>query len=186
MRRLPVFTIALFFFAAPVWSAPFERAADDLASEARAAAMEGKLLAVLFEQKDCDYCHVLRADVLSNDKAEVFGKIFRSIRVAIDQSDTIKPPKGESLPRSQWAEKLGVFATPAFVFFDGEGNFVYRHLGTLASPEELILLGQFIRDEAYEQLPWTVWRDAHGGVTTIRRAEEHKDPHKEHAQHQHH
>ena len=179
MRRLPAFAFVLCFFASSVWSAPFERAVDDLASEARAAAVEGKLLAVLFEQKDCDYCRALRADVLSNDKAAAFGKNFRTVRVAFDQSDTIKPPKGESLPRPQWAEKLGVFATPAFVFFDGTGNFVYRHLGTLSSPEELILLGQFIRDEAYEQLPWTAYRDAHGGATTIRRAEKHKD----HAQH---
>jgi thioredoxin-related protein len=156
---LPFLAAAL--LALPAQSAPFARGADDLAVEARAAAREGKLLAVLFEQRDCDYCHALR-ETLAQRAAASFEQRFRTVHVAIDRADIIETPKGDALPRPQWAEKLGVFATPAIVFFDGEGGLVYRHLGALSSPEELILLGRFIHEQAYEEAPWGAYRDAHG------------------------
>ncbi|MDR1463049.1 MAG: thioredoxin fold domain-containing protein [Azoarcus sp.] len=161
MKRF-LLLLAAFFTALPAQGEPFGRGADDLAAETRAAAEEGKLLAVLFEQQDCVYCHALRNEVLTHGEAAVFEQRFRTVKVAIDVADALKTPKGDSLPSAaQWAEKLGVSGTPAFVFFDGEGGLVYRHTGTLSSPRELILLGRFIHEQAYEEAPWAAYRDAH-------------------------
>ncbi|MDR2261518.1 MAG: thioredoxin fold domain-containing protein [Azoarcus sp.] len=151
--------LAAFLIALPARGALFEHDADDLAAEVRAAAREGKLLAVLFEQRDCDHCRALRAEVLAHGEAEAFARRYRTVKVAIDRAEAIKTPQGDSLPRWQWAGKLGVVATPAFIFFDG-GGIVYRHLGTLSSPGELILLGRFIHERAYEEAPWAAYRDA--------------------------
>ncbi|MDR2093164.1 MAG: thioredoxin fold domain-containing protein [Azoarcus sp.] len=153
--------LAACLIALPARGALFEQGADDLAAEARAAAREGKLLAVLFEQEDCDFCRALR-EVLAHGKAASFAQGYRTVKVAIDRAETITTPKGDSLPSAQWAERLGIVGTPAFVFFDGGGAIVYRHLGTLSSPGELILLGRFIHEQAYEEAPWAAYRDAHG------------------------
>jgi thioredoxin-related protein len=137
---------------------PFSRHADDFAQETQAAQKEGKLLAVLFELQDCPNCRQLKAEVLAKNPAGEIERHFRTVSVTVDQPGDITTPRGEKLPRSQWADKVGVFATPALGFFDGKGQLVYRHLGTLSTAEELILLGRYITEQAFEDAPWPDWR----------------------------
>jgi thioredoxin-related protein len=154
------------FAAAPLQGAPFERHTDDLARETRSAGQEGKLLAVLFELEDCPNCRELRADVLSKARATAFERHFRTVSVTIDaRKNPLTLPDGASLPRGEWALKLGIYATPALGFFDGKGQLVYRHLGTLSSAEELVLLGRYIAEEAFDEAPWFIWRDLQLGKT---------------------
>ncbi|GHT87748.1 hypothetical protein AGMMS49543_24490 [Betaproteobacteria bacterium] len=147
----------------PLQAAPFERHADNLAREVQAAHRDGKQLAVLFELSDCPSCHELKAEVLSKPGAGAFEQHFRTVSVTIDQQGELTTPRGDKQPRDQWATRLGVFATPALGFFDEKGQLVYRHLGTLHSAEELILLGRYIAEQGFEDAPWTDWRDAHLG-----------------------
>ncbi|MDR2688946.1 MAG: thioredoxin fold domain-containing protein [Azoarcus sp.] len=163
----------------PLHAAPFERQTDDFAREIDAARQQGKLLAVLFELEDCPNCRELKAEVLSKSAANAFEQHFHTVSLTVDQQGNITTPSGETLPRDQWAGKLGVFATPAFGFFDGKGQYIYRHLGTLSSPEELVLLGRYIVEQAFEDAPWSVWRDAQSGAT----AAIHDDGHAEHDGH---
>lgn len=167
----------------PLQAAPFERHADNLAQEVQAAHHEGKQLAVLFELTDCPNCHELKAEVLSKSQAGAFEQHFRTVSVTVDQHGELTTPRGEKLPRDQWATQLGVFATPAVGFFDDQGQLVYRHLGTLHSPQELILLGRYIAEQAFDDAPWSDWRDAH--LSEAPNKAHHPNAPEHHEQHDH-
>jgi thioredoxin-related protein len=127
-----------------------------LDSEARMAGAEQKLLIVLFELEDCDYCRALRADVFPAKGLEKrLNAHFRTVAVYLDGDEAITTPSGETLPRKAWAEKLRVLGTPAFIFFDGQGQLVYRHLGSVADAAELQLLASYVQNAAYEEQPWS-------------------------------
>ena len=174
----------------PLQAAPFERHADNLAQEVQAAHKDGKQLAVLFELSDCPNCHELKAEVLSKTQAGAFEQHFRTVSVTIDQQGELTTPRGDKLSREQWATQVGVFATPALGFFDDKCQLVYRHLGTLHSPQELILLGRYIAEQGFEDAPWTDWRDAHLSEVKAEGHESHAGTHhpgahEHHEQHDH-
>jgi thioredoxin-related protein len=156
--RLPLAFLLLFFLALPAQAALFQNVSSKLAGEAQKAQQEGKLLVVLFELEDCDICQRLKADVFSEyDTERQFGRDFRAVSVSLDQDAEITTPDGKIMSRQRWAQQIGVVGTPAFAFFDGHGKLLYRHLGPVANRQELLLLGRYVRTEAFENLPWSVY-----------------------------
>jgi thioredoxin-related protein len=49
-----------------------------------------------------------------------------------------------------FAQSSKVKGTPTFVFYDLSGNEVARVFGTIETPEEFLLLGQFVASGAYK------------------------------------
>lgn len=133
----------------------------DLAREVAAGSREGRLLAVLFEQEDCDACRQLRSKVLSNKATEKdFAARYRSVAVNLSADAELVTPGGQSLAPKRWAERLRVVGTPAVAFFDGKGRLLYRHVGPLASGRELELLGRYVATEEYERRPFAAYLQA--------------------------
>jgi thioredoxin-related protein len=150
---------ACLFFTLPAQAALFQDSSPELAQETQKAAQEGQLLVVLFELEDCDLCRRLKADVFSGHETErLFSRHFRTVSVNLDHSADITTPDGKALPRQAWASRIGVLGTPALVFFDARGRLIYRHLGPVADGAELLLLGRYVRTEAFDDLPWALYR----------------------------
>ena len=49
-----------------------------------------------------------------------------------------------------YAQTLKVRATPTFIFYDLAGNEAVRIVGPLQTPEEFLLLGDFVTSGAYK------------------------------------
>jgi len=146
--------IALLAWQLPAQAALFERAPSDLQAEVRAAAAEGKQLAVFLTLPDCPGCLEMERTVHRNATLEKrFARKFRSVRLDIAQSAAIIDPAGRKVAPGDFAKRLRAVATPSFAFFDGQGNTLYRYTGTL-DVGGLRELGNFVASAAYEAKPF--------------------------------
>lgn len=177
-HTLAVFALA---FATTAAAAPlFEQRASDLQAEVAAAARDGKTLAVLFEMHDCQPCAALKKNVFPDRSAvRRFGKEFRTVKVALDESTPLTDPQGTAQTPAALAGRYRVAGTPAIVFLDRQGRLLYRHLGPLADGRTLNLLGRFVRDAHYEQRPFNDFLRAQstGALQKPAASSDHAGPH---------
>ncbi len=132
----------------------FTREATDLQAEARAARTEGRKLAVAFTLPDCPGCREMERTVFQDPGVTArFSRHYRSVKVDLARSEPILDLAGRRGSAGDFARQLGAFATPSFAFFDGRGEFLYRHTGTLAAAD-FSRLGQYVAKAAYEQYPF--------------------------------
>lgn len=141
--------------AAGAGEALFSREASNLQAEAQAARAEGKKLAVAFTLPDCPGCREMERRVFQAPGVTArFSRRYRSVRVDLGRSEPIADLKGQRAPAADLARRLGAFATPAFAFFDGRGEFLYRHTGTL-SATDFKRLGRYVAQARYERQPFS-------------------------------
>ncbi len=132
----------------------FTREATDLQAEARAARAEGRKLAVAFTLPDCPGCREMERTVFQDPGVTArFSRHYRSVKVDLARSEPILDLAGRRGSAGDFARQLGAFATPSFAFFDGRGEFLYRHTGTLAAAD-FSRLGQYVAKAEYEQYPF--------------------------------
>lgn len=132
----------------------FSRETADLQAEARAARAEGRKLAVAFTLPDCPGCREMERSVFRDPAvASRFARQFRSVQVDLAHSEAIASPDGQRLPATEFARRLGAFATPSFAFFDGSGAFLYRSTGTLEAAD-FTRLGRYVARAGYEERPF--------------------------------
>jgi thioredoxin-related protein len=162
--------VALLAVAAPARAELFSASATDLAAEATAAAREGKQLAVLFEQEDCDACRKLKKTVLSDKATErLFGRGYRTVSVNLTKDSDITLPDGKAQSPKAWAGRLRIVGTPAIAFFDKNGQLLYRHVGAPADSQEFVLLGRYVASAEYEKRPFVSYLSAQrlGGRASV-------------------
>lgn len=148
-----VFALAL-PIAALAHETPFADRGGDLQDELRQARATGQGLAVLFEQDDCPACARLRRDVLAQPAAPAALRGWRTLTLGLADGTTVVAPRGGAEPALDFANRLGVFGTPALVFFDRDGGPIYRHLGGLRDARDLALLTRFVAARRFERQPF--------------------------------
>jgi thioredoxin-related protein len=85
-----------------------------------------KPLLVLMEMKQCSPCDELHQQVL---KKPELSKTLQSLDIAVVDVWSAEPvitPSGERLESTKWAESLGIQYTPSLLFFDKQGQEVFR------------------------------------------------------------
>jgi len=135
----------------------------DLA-EARADRKQALLL--MFEQEGCPGCAHMRRNVLSRkDVQDFYRKHFVNPSLDIHGSIPLKDPTGRDSTEKTYAQAIKVRATPTFVFYDLTGGEIARVVGPVETPEEFILLGQFVASGAYKTGTFARYKDqkAKGG-----------------------
>lgn len=172
--------------SAPAQAALFERATNDLQAEAQAAGREGKRLAVLLTLPDCPGCRDMEAKVYRDEALEKsFAGKFRNVRLDISQTSSLIDPAGQPSTPARLASRLRAIGTPAFLFFDAQGNVLYRHLGTL-DRDGFRQLADYVDREEYERRPFQADISASPARTALqaeRRRAAH--PHDSHGAHDH-
>ncbi|MDR2113304.1 MAG: thioredoxin fold domain-containing protein [Candidatus Accumulibacter sp.] len=154
----PRFAAALFAFAfsAPAPAALFDADAADLQAEIRAAGREGRRLAVFFELPGCPECGKMKRLVFPDPGVEErFGRAYLTRRIDLASAAPIVDADGRRRAPAELAERLRIFAAPAFVFFDAGGLPEYRHVGSLTRPADFALLGRFVAEAIYENRPFS-------------------------------
>lgn len=129
----------------------FTQTFGDLREEIAVAGEEGKMGMLLFFTADaCSYCqHMLEKVFTDPDVQDWYRKRFVSIAVDIHGDVELTDFDGITLPSKVFSDHRKVFLTPVVAFIDLDGNEIYRHLGMVRTPEEMLLLGQYIEGQHY-------------------------------------
>ncbi len=154
-RRVVAFWAAVLATALPVQAALFEHSTRDLQTEARTAAAAGKQLAVFLSLAECAGCLEMEHTVFRDARLEAaFARGFRGVRLDIADPVEIIDPAGRAVAPAEFARRLRVVGTPSLAFFDGEGQPLYRHTGTLDARGFAKLI-DFVARAEYEQRPFS-------------------------------
>jgi thioredoxin-related protein len=178
MTVRPTFTcllIALVIFAASVTFAAtpdtrnpreffFTQTFGDLPEEMQTASDNGKLgMLLFFEAEDCGYCKRMLKQVFSQRSVQDwYTERFVNIAVDVFGDVELKDFDGITLPSKVFADQRRIFATPVVSFLDLNGIEIYRHFGMIRTPEEFLLLGEYIEDKHYYDTEFEVFLRSKG------------------------
>jgi protein SCO1/2 len=136
-------------------AALFDRLPTDFQAEAKAAGQEGKQLAVFMTLPDCPGCLEMERTVLREVASEkAFSRQYRGVRLDLADTREITDPAGRKTSVADFANRLHVFATPSFVFFNPKGEVLFRYTGTLDAAG-LKRLAAYVAAGEYEKRPFT-------------------------------
>ena len=142
----------------------FTQTFGDLREEAATAREAGKQGMLLFFEADaCSYCRKMRHQVLSNPKVQDwFATRFVSIAVDIHGDVELTDFDGIALPSKVFADHRKVFLTPVVSFITLDGGEIYRHVGMIKTPDEMLLLGKYIEGKHYYDTEYRVFARRQG------------------------
>ncbi len=109
-------------------------------------------LLVLFEQKECVACDEFHADVLQRDSARELMAQFDVVQLDRLGKTPVVTPGGQRLGAAEWARELKVQYAPTMVFFDEQGDEVFRAEAYLKSFHVQSVL-EYIASGAYREQP---------------------------------
>lgn len=136
----------------------------DLPEEMALAREEGKLgMLLFFESENCSYCRFMVNKVLSDRRVQDwYRQRFVNIAVDIHGDVELKDFDGITLPSKVFADHRRIFLTPVVSFLDLDGREVYRHLGMVKTPEEFLVLGEYIEGKHYFDTEYEAFAEQHG------------------------
>lgn len=132
----------------------------DLRSELAEAKTDGKkALMVMFEQEGCPGCVQMKRQILNRKDVQDFYRAnFATISVDIWSSVPMKDLGNREQTEKTYAQSAKITGTPTFVFYDLSGNEVVRILRAFDTPDEFLLLGQFVASGAYKTRSFAQYR----------------------------
>ena len=124
----------------------------DLKAELADARSEGKRgLMLFFEQEGCPGCLHMKQKVFNRREVQsYYRQQFVSLALDIHGAVPVRDLAGRETTEKAYAQALKIRATPTFVFVDATGKEVVRIVGPLETPEEFLLLGQFVATGQYK------------------------------------
>lgn len=172
MRKLPLTFLILFTsisFGADLDTRNpreyfFIQSFGDLPEEMDIAREDGKLgMLLFFESDDCVYCRRMLKQVFSQRSVQDwYAARFVSIAVDVFGDVELKDFDGITLPSKVFANQRQIFATPVVSFIDLNGIEIHRHSGMIRTPQELMLLGDYIADEHYIDASYEAFLQSQG------------------------
>lgn len=161
--------MALLALPALTWAAQgttplFSQNFGDLKEEAGAAKEESKIgVMIMFEQADCPWCDKMMNTVLNQAPViDYYTKHFRSLQIDIKGDNPLTDFQGNSTTEKDFAFKNRARATPVFAFFDTQGKLLTKYTGATRTPEEFILLGEFVTSGKYRTSNFTAYKRERG------------------------
>lgn len=115
-------------------------------------------LAVFFEQGDCHPCDVLHGQVLREPAiAQAFGSLD-SVQLNMWSDTPVITPSGQRTTARDWAAELGLYYSPALLFFDARGRAIIR-VDSVVGFYRLRSVLNYISSKAYLKEPsYQRWR----------------------------
>jgi thioredoxin-related protein len=158
----------------------------DLPEEMRTAQESGKLgMLLFFESEGCPYCAYMLREIFSQPAVQDFYREhFVSVAIDIHGDVELTDFDGITLPSKIFSDHRRIFLTPAIAFINLRGEEIFRHTGTIRTPETFLLLGQYIADGHYDDVEFRVYAEQHGarferGATTPVSATDHSKDQRE-------
>lgn len=129
--------------------------------ELLAAREEGKkALLLVFEMDECPWCARMHATVLNRKQVQdYYHEQFKIFRVDVNGDIEITDFHGKTWRESDFTyEKMGVRATPVYLFVNLEGEEIARLTGPTASVDEFLLLGKYVSEGHYESTTFSQFK----------------------------
>lgn len=95
--------------------------------------LSDKPMMVLFEQKQCKACDELHEDILQRPESKELSDQFQVVLFDTWSNTPVVTPDGKKESVKDWAKRMNINYTPSMVFFDTQGNEVFRAEGYLKS-----------------------------------------------------
>lgn len=164
MKKAVTVLLAGWLFMASAQAAEFfDQSFGDFSEELVVAKDEGKIgVFMFFEMDDCPFCHRMKDTILKEpDVIDYYDQHFKTFRFDIEGANNVVDFDGTEYTEKDMAEKkYRVRATPVMMIFDLEGNPVVRFTGPTRSKEEFLLLGRYVIEGAYKDMPFTKYKRA--------------------------
>lgn len=143
----------------------FDPKLGDFKEELAVAKQQGKQGVMLFfEMDDCPFCARMKATILNQSEVQDFYRKHFLIYSVDTQGDVAMTDfKGKETVEKAFALQHRVRATPVIMFFDLEGNPVTRHTGPAKDKDDFMLLGRYVIEGAYKQMPYERYKKAQAG-----------------------
>jgi thioredoxin-related protein len=124
----------------------------DLKTELADARHDGKkALLVMFEQEGCPGCLYMKRNILNRkDVQDYYRSNFANLSLDIWSSVPVRDFTDREQTEKAFSQGSKIKGTPTFVFYDLSGSEITRILGTIETPDEFLLLGQFVATGAYK------------------------------------
>lgn len=139
----------------------FNESFGNFAEEAATAKSEGKHgVLIFFEMDECPFCHYMKTNVLNRPEVqEYYRQNFLNFTVDIEGDVEITDFQGKVMAQKDFAFKENrVRATPVIAFYDLQGKEVFRHTGRTAGVDEFLLMGRYVAEGVYKQMPFTKYK----------------------------
>lgn len=85
-----------------------------------------KPLLVMFEQPVCKACDELHLDILKRDNVKASLQAFDVVVLNMWSDQLIRTPAGQNSKIKEWSNQLGINYSPSLVFFDAQGDEIFR------------------------------------------------------------
>lgn len=160
-----LFSAAL--FASPGWAETrdvethfFQPKLGDFKSELDTVKKEGKKgIFLFFEMDECPWCARMKASILNQSAVQDFYRQhFLVYPVDVKGDVAMVDFSGKSTTEKAFALENRVRATPTMLFVDGSGKILTRFTGPTRSVDEMLLLGRYVVEDGYKQMPFTKYK----------------------------
>ena len=141
----------------------FSAHSGDLRHELWLASREGKNgLLVFFRGGDNAYADLMKESVLRNEEVQGYFKArLRTISLDRGSHQSIINLHGQTVSEAHFAAEAGVSRSPAFAFFDLQGELRYQHQRAILDASEMINFARCMADGIYARAE--VERSLRGG-----------------------
>lgn len=115
----------------------------NLAQAFKAAKADDKRILLFFGATDCRYCQFMKQHIL-NDPAVLQFYRQHYVAYALDIRDPrpIRDETGQEMSMEAYARSLRVRLTPTLIYFDRDGESLFRQTGYIIDPKDFIELGR--------------------------------------------
>lgn len=130
--------------------------------QAKQQGKQGILL--FFEMDDCPFCARMKVTILNQSEVQdYYHKHFLIFPIDTQGDVAMTDFQGKETLEKTFALRHRVRATPVILFFDLEGKPVARHTGPVRDVEDFLMLGRYVIEGAYTQMPYERYKKAQAG-----------------------
>ncbi len=168
MRQLLRIGIILsVLFAPPLWAETrsvethfFQPKLGDFKAELETVKKEGKKgIFLFFEMDECPWCARMKATVLNQSIVQDFYRAhFLVYSVDVKGDAPMVDFAGKATTEKAFALENRVRATPTMLFVDADGKILTRFTGPTRNMDEMILLGRYVVEDSYRQMPFSKYK----------------------------
>lgn len=159
--------LAAAILTTPVWAEIrsvetyfFQPKLGDFKADLDTAKKEGKKgIFLFFEMDDCPWCARMKATILNQSAVQDFYRAhFLVYNVDVKGDVPMVDFSGKTTTEKSFALENRVRATPTMLFVDHTGKVITRFTGPTRSADEMLLLGRYVMDDSYKQMPFSKYK----------------------------
>ncbi len=140
----------------------FQSKLGDFQAELDTVKKEGKKgIFLFFEMDDCPWCARMKATILNQSTVQDFYRAhFLVYSMDVKGDVPMVDFAGKNTTEKAFALENRVRATPTMLFVDDHGKVLTRFTGPTRDVDEMMLLGRYVLDDSYRQMPFTKYKQA--------------------------